>query len=191
MCIYSYSKLFYDIHGREDGTIDLWLPSIKSMVLWTISRKSVHVVVVSSPHQSPRCGVSRLRSAQSIAIPLSVRSASIAPAHWSTKSELHCRHRPLSHQKGDLTSRENSKVLAADSVGRWSCHEEATSIGILSTLSAVTLMTSESYAWKAGRWSVSTGESNVTCGAWSGSSCHLALLVSLRFSSVFLKLVSR
>ena len=39
------------------------------------------VVVVSSPHQSPRCGVSRFRSALSIAIPLSVWSASISPAH--------------------------------------------------------------------------------------------------------------
>ena len=39
------------------------------------------VVVVSSPHQSPRSGVSRFRSAQSIAIPLSVLSASISPAH--------------------------------------------------------------------------------------------------------------
>ena len=39
------------------------------------------IVVVSSPHQSPRCGVSRFRSAQSIAIPLSVWSASISPAH--------------------------------------------------------------------------------------------------------------
>ena len=32
----------------------------------------LQVVVVSSPHQSPRCGVSRFRSAQSITIPLSV-----------------------------------------------------------------------------------------------------------------------
>ena len=39
------------------------------------------VVVVSSPHQSPRCGVSRFWSAQSMTIPLSVWSASISPAH--------------------------------------------------------------------------------------------------------------
>ena len=45
------------------------------------------VVVVSSPHQWPRCGVSRFRSAQSIAIPLSVWSASISPAHIIRKSE--------------------------------------------------------------------------------------------------------
>ena len=32
--------------------------------------------------------------------------------------------------KGDLTSRESSDVLAADSVGRWSGREEATSIRI-------------------------------------------------------------
>ena len=36
------------------------------------------VVVVSSCHQSPRCGVSRFRSAKSITIPLSVWSASIS-----------------------------------------------------------------------------------------------------------------
>ena len=42
---------------------------------------SGHVVVVSAPHQSPRCGVSRFRSAQSITIPLSVWSATISPAH--------------------------------------------------------------------------------------------------------------
>ena len=36
------------------------------------------VVGVGSPHQSPRCGVSRFRSAQSIAIPLSVVSFDIA-----------------------------------------------------------------------------------------------------------------
>ena len=41
----------------------------------------VVVVVDSSPHPSPRCGVSRFRSAQSIAIPLSVWSASISPEH--------------------------------------------------------------------------------------------------------------
>ena len=39
------------------------------------------VVFVSSPHQSPRCCVSRFRSAQSIMIPLSVWSALISPAH--------------------------------------------------------------------------------------------------------------
>ena len=38
-------------------------------------------VVISSPHQLPRCGVSRFRSAQSITIPLSVWFASISPAH--------------------------------------------------------------------------------------------------------------
>ena len=43
--------------------------------------EAVVVVVVSSLHQSPRCGVLRLRSAQSITIPLSVWSASISPAH--------------------------------------------------------------------------------------------------------------
>ena len=43
--------------------------------------KASDVVVVSSPHQSPRCGVSRFRSAQSITIPLSVWSVSISPAH--------------------------------------------------------------------------------------------------------------
>ena len=41
----------------------------------------VVIVVVSSPHQSPRGGVSLFRSAQSIAIQLSVWSASISPAH--------------------------------------------------------------------------------------------------------------
>ena len=41
----------------------------------------VVVIVASSPHQSPWCGVSRFRSALSITIPLSVRSASISPAH--------------------------------------------------------------------------------------------------------------
>ena len=35
------------------------------------------VVVVCSPHQSPRCDVSRFGSAQSITIPLSVWSASL------------------------------------------------------------------------------------------------------------------
>ena len=39
------------------------------------------VVVVSSPHHSPRGGVLRFRSAQSIAIPLSVWPALISPAH--------------------------------------------------------------------------------------------------------------
>ena len=38
------------------------------------------VVVVSLPHQSPRCGASRFRLAQSIAIPLSVWSVSLSPA---------------------------------------------------------------------------------------------------------------
>ena len=38
-------------------------------------------VVVSSPHQSPRCGVLRFSSAQSITIPLSVWLVSISPAH--------------------------------------------------------------------------------------------------------------
>ena len=33
-------------------------------------------------------------------------------------SELQCRHRPLRHQKGDLTSRESSEVLAIDRDGR-------------------------------------------------------------------------
>ena len=41
----------------------------------------VEVVVVSSPHQSPRCGESWFRSALSITIPLSVCPASISPAH--------------------------------------------------------------------------------------------------------------
>ena len=39
------------------------------------------VAVVSSPHQSPRCGVSRFRSALTIKIPLSVWSASTSPAY--------------------------------------------------------------------------------------------------------------
>ena len=46
-------------------------------------------VVVSTPYQSPRCGVD-----------------------------------------DDVLSRESLEVLAADSVGRWSGHEEATSIRI-------------------------------------------------------------
>ena len=33
-------------------------------------------------------------------------------------SELQYRHRPLRHQKGDLTSRESWEVIAVDSVGR-------------------------------------------------------------------------
>ena len=33
-------------------------------------------------------------------------------------SEQQCRHRPLRHLKGDLTSRESLEVLSADSVGR-------------------------------------------------------------------------
>ena len=41
----------------------------------------VAVVVVSSPHQSPRCGASLFRSAQSIAILLSVWTASMPSAH--------------------------------------------------------------------------------------------------------------
>ena len=40
----------------------------------------VVAAVISSPHQSSRCGVARFRSAQSIAIPLSVWSASTSPA---------------------------------------------------------------------------------------------------------------
>ena len=44
-------------------------------------RQLVVVVVVNSPHKSPRCGASRFRTALSIAIPLSVWSASISPAH--------------------------------------------------------------------------------------------------------------
>ena len=34
------------------------------------------------------------------------------------KVGVHCRNRPLSHQKGDLINRESSEFLAADSVGR-------------------------------------------------------------------------
>ena len=34
------------------------------------------------------------------------------------KSELQCRHRPLRHQKDDLTSRDSSEAVAIDSVGR-------------------------------------------------------------------------
>ena len=34
------------------------------------------------------------------------------------KSEQQCRQRPLRHQKGDLTNRESSEVLAIDNVGR-------------------------------------------------------------------------
>ena len=41
----------------------------------------VVVVVVSSPHKSPRRGVLRFRSTQSMTIPLLVWSASISPAH--------------------------------------------------------------------------------------------------------------
>ena len=44
------------------------------------------------------------------------------------KSEQQCWHRPLRHQKGDLTIRESSEVLAVDSVGRRNGCEEATSI---------------------------------------------------------------
>ena len=44
------------------------------------------VVVVSSPQESPRCGVSCIRSALSITIPLSVWSASISPEHWRRES---------------------------------------------------------------------------------------------------------
>ena len=46
-----------------------------------ISICNVVVVAASPPHQSPRCGASRFRSALSITIPLSVWSASISPAH--------------------------------------------------------------------------------------------------------------
>ena len=53
---------------------------------WTPRKREEKIVVVSSPHQSPRCGVSRFLSAQSTTIPLSVWSASISPAHWSRKS---------------------------------------------------------------------------------------------------------
>ena len=42
---------------------------------------AVKLVVVSSHHELPRCGVSRFWLAQSIMIPLSVLSASISPAH--------------------------------------------------------------------------------------------------------------
>ena len=43
--------------------------------------QSFPVVVLRSPHQSPRCGLSRFWSAQSITIPVSVWSASTSPAH--------------------------------------------------------------------------------------------------------------
>ena len=44
------------------------------------------VVVVNSPHQSPRCGVSRFRSVQSMTIALPVWSVLISPALRSRKS---------------------------------------------------------------------------------------------------------
>ena len=56
--------------------IKLPLPLLLRVILTVVV-----AVAVSSPHQSPRCGVSRFRSAQSITIPLSVWSASISPAH--------------------------------------------------------------------------------------------------------------
>ena len=49
------------------------------------------------------------------------------------KAEQQCRHRPLRHLKCDMTSRESLEVLAADSVGRLSGYEEATSIRITKT----------------------------------------------------------
>ena len=56
-------------------------------ILYSLRHASIYavgqlvVVVVSSPHQSPRCGVSWFLYAQSITIPLSVWPASISPAH--------------------------------------------------------------------------------------------------------------
>ena len=78
---------------------------------------------------------------KSIAIPLTVWSASISPAHRSRKSEYHCRHRPPRHQKGDLTSRECTKVLAADKVGSRSGRKVATSIWIVISLCMLALAT--------------------------------------------------
>ena len=50
-----------------------------------LSSNHFAVVVVSSPHYSPRCGVTRFRLAQSITIQLSVWLALISPAHLSRK----------------------------------------------------------------------------------------------------------
>ena len=47
------------------------------------SRFSYTVVDCQSTVNRQGCGFSRFRSAQSLAIPLSVWSASISPAHWS------------------------------------------------------------------------------------------------------------
>ena len=54
------------VHHDNRQTTSVWL------TFWA------GIAVVSSPHQSPRCGASRFRSAQSITIPLSVLSASIS-----------------------------------------------------------------------------------------------------------------
>ena len=55
------------------GIVSLAVPATR--ILYTQHGK-VDKVVVSSSHQSPRCGVSRFRLAQSITNPLSVWSAS-------------------------------------------------------------------------------------------------------------------
>ena len=48
--------------------LDKVINSERPMSVWLV----IVFVVVSSPHQSPRCGVSRFRSALSVTIPLSV-----------------------------------------------------------------------------------------------------------------------
>ena len=58
-------------------------------------------------------------------------------------------------------------------------------LGSLSTSSAGTLMTDESYMGKAGSYTVSTGEGNVWCGVLDGSIFPFASLVFLCISSVF------
>ena len=57
--------------------LDKVINSERPMAVWLV----IVFVVVCSPHQSPRCGVSRFRSALSVTIPLSVWSTSISPAH--------------------------------------------------------------------------------------------------------------
>ena len=75
-------------------------------------------VVVCSPHQSPRCGVSRFQSAQSIAIPMSVWSSFDIAVTLKQKVGVALPASAAPPPKGDLTSRESLEVLAADSVGR-------------------------------------------------------------------------
>ena len=66
------------------------------------------VVVVSLPHQSPRCGVSRFRSDQSMTTPLSVWSASIShllvklPLWWRSDQCRQCYSDFLLQCAGDV-----------------------------------------------------------------------------------------